>query len=343
MNRPENVKTVAIIRSGALGDTVYATSILNALTKQYGDEIKIDWIGAPSAQSLFKNDPRVNHVFIIKHRKVPVWLSPEKRKIVAFSKKNPYDLLINLESNGPIFNPLAEKTRARYKIGYPFTEPVKSEGPQHMVETIRATYAGIIDDAILKNAYPKLFGSDFNVLKKKFSLPEKYIVINPSNSHTNRSRINYRAWPAEKWKELISTLGKKENLILIGNRGEEEYFEQLKPYPDNVIDLSAKTNLPELIAVMSHAQALITTDTGPAHIASATSTPVFCLVGPTNPAFTGPYKTLFNEVHIISKNLACSPCYYLPHIKDCTDNICMKEITVEDVMNALSEKLHESH
>lgn len=341
MSKLENIKTVAIIRSGALGDTVYATSILDALTQQYGNDIKIDWIGAPSAESLFKNDPRVNRVFIIKHRKIPVWLSPEKRKIIAASKKNPYDLLINLESNGPIFNPLAEKTHAHHKVGYPFTEPVKREEAVHMVETIRATYASIVDPEVLSNSYPKLFGSDFSTLQEKFSLPDKYIVINPSNSHTNRSRINYRAWPAEKWKELIATLGEKKQLVLIGNKGEEAYFDSLKPYPENVIDLSAKTNLPELISVMSHAQALITTDTGPAHIASATSTPVYCLVGPTNPAFTGPYKTPFNEVHIISKNLDCSPCYYLPHIKECTDNICMKEISVDDVIKTLEENLHE--
>ena len=337
MQELENIKSVIIIRSGALGDTVYSSVVLDALVQQYGEGLKIDWIGAPSIQSLFKYDKRVEQTFIIKHRKFPIWLSKEKRKIISFSKSHPYDLLINLESDGPTFNPLAVAIHARHKIGYPFSKPVHKENDRHMVEHIRAHFSAIIDEGIINNTYPKLFGKEFDNLKEKYSLPEQYIIINPSNSHTNRNKINYRAWPAEKWKELIHRLGQQENLILIGNKGEEKYFDLLKPYPKKVIDLSGKTDLTELISIMSQAKALITTDTGPAHVASATGTPVYCLIGPTDPALTGPYKTPYNEIHIISKNLECSPCYFLPHIKTCRDNICMKEITVDDVLNSLEE------
>lgn len=336
MQKPENIKSVIIIRSGALGDTVYSSVVLDALVQQYGEDIKIDWIGAPSIKSLFKYDKRINQTFIIKHRKFPIWLSREKKKIISFSKTNPYDLLINLESDGPTFNPLAVAIDAKHKIGYPFTKPSPKENDRHMVEHIRAHFSAIIDENIIDNTYPKLFGKEFGGLKEKYSLPEQYIIINPSNSHTNRNKINYRAWPAEKWKELINQLGEKKNLVLIGNKGEEKYFDLLKPYPKSVIDLSGKTDLTELISIMSQAKSLITTDTGPAHVASATGTPVYCLIGPTDPTLTGPYKTPANEIHVISKNLECSPCYFLPHIKTCRDNICMKEITVEDVLSRLS-------
>ncbi|PHR59438.1 MAG: hypothetical protein COA44_00405 [Arcobacter sp.] len=137
----------------------------------------------------------------------------------------------------------------------------------------------------------------------------------------------------------MKQLSEKKNIILIGGKGEEAYFKELQPYPKNVIDLSGKNNLTELISIIQNAKALITTDTGPAHIASATATTVYCLIGPTNPTSTGPYKTPFNEVHIISKNLDCSPCYYLPHIKECKDNICMKEITVENVLSTIKASL----
>lgn len=335
MKKLENIKSIIIIRSGALGDTVYATSVLDALTQQFGKDITIDWIGAPSASSLFKYDSRVNKVFIIRHRRIPLFFSLEKRKIVKHSKKNPYDLLINLESDGPIFNPLAKAIQAKNKIGYPYTRPVKDPKAVHMVENIRTFYRSIVSDTIYKNSFPKLFGEPLETIRKKILLPSRYIVIAPSNSHTNRDKINYRAWPAKQWKELIEKLAKKEKIILVGNKGEEEYFKALQPYPENVMDLNGKTNLTELISVIEHANALITTDTGSAHIASATATPVYCLIGPTNPDFTGPYQTPYNDVHIISKNLDCSPCYYLPHIKECTDNICMKQISVDDVLNAL--------
>lgn len=334
MQKLENVKSILIIRSGALGDTVYATVVLDALTQQFGNNIKIDWIGIPACFSLFQHDRRVNQIFTLKHRKLPAFINAEKRHIISYSKKNPYDVLINLEQ-GTQFNDLAKAIQSKVKLGIPFTVPDSNEDKIHMVDLIRSVYKKIIRQDIHDNSYPKLFGEVFSTVQEKFSIPKNYIVINPSNSHTKRHKINYRAWPIERWKQLIEKLSKKETLILIGNKGEEAYFKALQPYSKNVIDLSGKTSLTELISIINQAKLMITTDTGPAHIASATSTSVYCLIGPTNPAVTGPYQTPINKVHIISKNLECAPCYYLPRRDKCKDNICMKEITVNDVLEAL--------
>jgi len=334
MKALQNIKSVLIIRSGALGDTVYATVVLDALIQQFGEDIKIDWIGIPACFSLFKHDKRVNKIFTLKHRKLPALINPEKRRIISSSKKHPYDLLINLEQ-GNQFNDLAIKIQAHTKIGSPFTLPKTDPNKSHMVDLIRAMYKDIIDINIHNSSYPKLFGEDFNLVQKKFGLSDNFIVINPSNSHTKRNKINYRAWPVDSWKALINKLPKDENIILLGNKGEESYFKALQPYPKNVIDLSGKTNLSELISIVDQARLMITTDTGPAHIASATSTSVFCLVGPTNPELTGPYQMPENKVHIISKNLDCAPCYDLPHRDQCKNNICMKQITVTDILKSI--------
>jgi len=334
MKKLENVKSVLIIRSGALGDAVYATSIIGAIKEQFGNNVSIDWIGTPLSQSLFEFDKRINKVILLKHRKLPLLLNVEKLKIVLLSIKNPYDLVINLEL-GSHFSDLTRAIKAKTKVGEPYNSKPKSTKDEHMVDSLKRYCSEIIQTNILKNSYPQLFGEEISIIEKKFTLPKSYIVINPSNSHTNRNKINYRAWPAEKWKTLINSIDTSIQVILIGNKGEETYFDSLKPFNQNIIDLSAKTNLTELIGIIKHAKYLITTDTGPAHIASATNTPVYCLIGPTKPSRTGPYKTPINEVNIITKNVECSPCYNTDRIKNCTDNICMKEISVEDVLNTL--------
>jgi ADP-heptose:LPS heptosyltransferase len=336
MHKLENIKSVIIIRSGALGDTVYATAVLDALKRQFGEETIIDWVGTPACLSLFKYDERVHQVFVLKHRKLPAIINLEKRRIISYSKKHAYDLLINLEQ-GTHFHDLAKKIKATVKIGNPFTKPEPTSAKMHMVEFLRSFYMSVIDQQICTTSYPKLFGAPFALVQKNYSLPDEYIILNPSNSHTKRDKINYRAWPVEKWKELIDKLSEKQNIVLIGNSGEESYFKHLQPYPKTLIDLSGRTGLAELIAVIENAKYMVTTDTGPAHIASATSTPVYCLIGPTNPDLTGPYKTPKNEVYIISKDLECSPCYYLPHRQTCKDNVCMKEICVADVAEAISK------
>ncbi len=92
-----------------------------------------------------------------------------------------------------------------------------------------------------------------------------------------------------------------------------------------------------MVSVVEKSKALIVTDTGTAHIASAVNTAVFCLIGPTPAEQTGPYKTPFNEVYIISAGLSCSPCYKTDVMKACKDNICMKNIKASKVLNLLNE------
>jgi len=77
---------------------------------------------------------------------------------------------------------------------------------------------------------------------------------------------------------------------------------------------------------------MVTTDTGPMHIAAAMGTPVVALFGPTAPWRTGP----FGDGHVvIRKELPCSPCFK----KKCTDPRCMGTIEVEEVLQAVMAKI----
>lgn len=330
----ENIKSILIIRCGALGDLVYSTSIMDALVAQYGPHISIDWVTTPGTGKLFEQDPRVNRTYDLKHRKLPIWMSSQKKAIVKTSKINAYDLAINLEQNTH-FDALLKAVHAIHKIGSPYTTPKLHPNTKHMVDVIKAIYAPAVTDDILKNAMPKLYGSSFEVLKKKYQLPEKYLTFNPSNSHTTSSRLNYRAWPLKHWKEIIETLNSDIPIVILAGKNESAALTELHPYPTNIIDLAGQTPLPDLIGVINHAQALLTTDTGPAHLASATNTPVYALIGPTPLENTGPYQGPNNEVHIITKNLDCAPCYKTPVMDACHNNICMSSITPSDVISAM--------
>ncbi len=103
-----------------------------------------------------------------------------------------------------------------------------------------------------------------------------------------------------------------------------------------MLDLVAKTSLVELIGVIDGACGLVATDTGTAHMASAVNTEVFALIGPTPADVTGPYQSPYNKVHIISANLECSPCYKTEVMKNCKDNICMKQITTQMVLDEIN-------
>jgi len=329
----KDVKRVLILRCGALGDLVYATSAIDALRAQYGEDITIDLITTPGTAKLFEFDPRVNQTFHLKHKKLPIWLSPQKRAIIRASEQKPYDLFINFEM-GKQFLSLSQAIVAKHKTGWFFSNPDFSN-VTHMVDICKSFYAPVIASEILQNASPRIIGKSFSEVQSKLNLPEQFLVLSPSNSHNKKSRLNHRAWPQTHWKNLIALLPPELPVIMVGGKGEEAFFETIKPYPPQVIDLVGKTSISEMIAIIDHAKALIVTDTGTAHIASALNTPIFCLIGPTPADTTGPYQSKKNEVHIITLNLPCSPCYKTEVMKQCKENICMTQITPEMVLASL--------
>jgi ADP-heptose:LPS heptosyltransferase len=332
----DTVKKFLIIRCGALGDLVYATSIIDAIQLEYGEKSQIDFVCTPGSGTLFNGDSRVNCVYPLKHKKIPLLLSRQKKAVVNASKKEPYDILINFE-HGKQFKGLVKSIQATQKIG-PLTDGFDSYVPSniiHMVENTKYFFKEIVSEETLEKSFPKLVGTPKDEVIEKYKLSEKYIIISPSNSHQKKGTLNYRAWENESWKLLIAKLSKEIEVVIIGNRGEDEFFDKLKPYPKNVIDLVAKTSLSDLVGVISSARALVATDTGTAHMASAVNCEVFALIGPTPGDSTGPYQSPHNIVHLISAKLECSPCYKTEVMKNCTDNICMKQISVDMVYNSI--------
>ncbi|NPA60225.1 MAG: glycosyltransferase family 9 protein [Epsilonproteobacteria bacterium] len=331
-----SVKSVLIIRCGALGDLVYATSVIDALKLEYTQDTIIDFVCTPGSGTLFNKDTRVNKVFSLKHKKIPYILSSDKKKIVEYSKKNPYDLLINFEY-GKQFKSLLKKIVAKKKVGALFND-IEIDKNLNRGELQKQYFKSIVSKKNLDMSFPKVVHSTFEDIKGKYNLQEKYIVIAPSNSHVNKKSLNYRAWENKSWVELIKKLSQNIQVVIVGAKGEKSFFKNLQPYPNNVIDLVGKNNIYELNSVVKYAQAVVCTDSAVGHIAAALNTQVFILMGPNSTVTDSPYKTPYNKINIISKNLECSPCYKTEVMKNCKDNKCMKLINVNDVYDCIKSE-----
>jgi ADP-heptose:LPS heptosyltransferase len=87
---------------------------------------------------------------------------------------------------------------------------------------------------------------------------------------------------------------------------------------------------------MRRCDLFVSNDTGPLHMAAAMGTPTIGLFGPNSPtryAPVGSHNTsIFKDVH-------CSPCIQIHRgrIDDCRDGICVKQITVDEVWDAVLE------
>ncbi|MFN2493327.1 MAG: lipopolysaccharide heptosyltransferase II [Pyrinomonadaceae bacterium] len=144
--------------------------------------------------------------------------------------------------------------------------------------------------------------------------------------------INSRAkrWPAERYASLADRLIDEQDahVILIGAAGETEISlrisEQMHAKP---VMLTGRTDLKELVAILSLIDLLITNDTGPAHIASALGRPTLVIFGPTNPLTTRPFSPLGD---IVQHPPDCAPCM----LRDCPiDHRCMTAITPGEVFD----------
>jgi ADP-heptose:LPS heptosyltransferase len=98
------------------------------------------------------------------------------------------------------------------------------------------------------------------------------------------------------------------------------------------VNLAGKTSLKTLAALYKKAELLLTTDTGPMHIAAAIKTPVVALFGPTAPWRTGPYG---DGHQVIQVDMECIPCFK----RTCDTCACMEQITAQMVINRLEKML----
>ncbi|HMK76734.1 MAG TPA: lipopolysaccharide heptosyltransferase II [Thermodesulfobacteriota bacterium] len=130
---------------------------------------------------------------------------------------------------------------------------------------------------------------------------------------------------AEKWQARILLFGKEEERPIVD--------EILHYLGTEGIDLTGKTGLLQLAALLERCTLLVTNDTGTMHMATAVGIPVAALFGSTPPLATGPW----GEGHVVVKrDVPCSPCWKRICPKD---HRCMDLITVDEVEKVVDKQL----
>ena len=330
-------KKVLIIRCGLLGDTIDATSVIKPLIELYGPSVEIYWVSKPGICELFKFDSRVKKVYSLRRTKLPFFLNIDKFRIILDSLFHPFDLILNLEISNK-FNDIVKYSRSRKKIGMPYKFINDDIFEEHRVNHQLRILDSFYNKYDKTQAKPSIIGEDINNIKNKFPVNKEYIVFCPTNSHVgNKNHRGYRSWPEGNWKKLINKIINETvlNILLVGNKDEQKYFEIFHPLNERVFDLSGMTSIPELISIMKLSDCVVATDSGSVHVAGAVAKNIVSIHGPTNSFQSSPFKTDNNNVRIASLNLKCSPCYDTDVIKSCPKNICMHDLDAEKVFSLI--------
>jgi lipopolysaccharide heptosyltransferase II len=99
--------------------------------------------------------------------------------------------------------------------------------------------------------------------------------------------------------------------------------------PSRAVVLAGHTTITELVGVLSSALALVSNDTGPAHLGAALGVPTVTIFGPTEHFATHPVGP---RAAMVRHAVECAPCM----LRDCPiDHRCMTRVGVEDVIAAV--------
>ncbi|MEM9443867.1 MAG: glycosyltransferase family 9 protein [Verrucomicrobiota bacterium] len=158
------------------------------------------------------------------------------------------------------------------------------------------------------------------IKQSKLSELDGYIVIHPySNWQT-------KLWPWRNYEQVVRAFP-KENFILIGKGS----FFPCKA--DNIQDLRGRTSICELIEILANAKLVLSTDSGPTHIAALYNRPIITLFGATDAHKTSPSAT---KTRCLSAQLKCQPCLN----RSCKEHrpmACMENIDIRDVTTLISQ------
>ena len=163
------------------------------------------------------------------------------------------------------------------------------------------------------------------------NIRKEFIVFHPGSARAEKF------WNAQRWAEVINHAGDKHDVDLVITGGtaplEQLHIGDIKAkVRHRVIDLSGKTDLLTLAALLARARLLITVDSAPMHLASASQTPQVILFGPTNPFHWRPRES---PALILQGELASPLTEFVPK----QPRLPMNQISTQAVIGAMETLL----
>jgi heptosyltransferase II len=140
-----------------------------------------------------------------------------------------------------------------------------------------------------------------------------------------------KCWPPVRFAEVADRLRRDfdADVILFGTAAETEVSAAISNgMRQRPIDLTGRTAIADLPALLAQCHLFIGNDSGAMHVAAAVGLPVVVIFGPTDPERTAPVTP---RCTIVQEKPHCGPCF----LRRCPiDHRCMRRITPDAVISA---------
>ena len=349
----KNTESVLIIRLDAIGDFILWLDSAQYFRKIYSDK-KIVLLGNQTWADLAKKFPYWDAVWELDRRKFYRNL-PYRVRLLKKVRKAGFEVVMQTTYSREFLygDAIVRISGARKKIG--------SVGDCIIIQPIEKKISNLFYTQLIPATPKPLMELQRNAefvrgLDYIFQpgLPDIMPVAQGINNPVANSSPYFvlfagaswagRQWPIEKFSELASLVFHETGMsaVICGGATERQLGEALIAIMDiPVVNMVGETSLAELVAVIRDAQFLLGNETSAVHIASAVTTPAFCLLGGGHYRRFMPYdieseteKSL--PVPIIHK-MDCFGCDWQCRyfIKDNEPAPCIGKISVEEAFAAL--------
>jgi lipopolysaccharide heptosyltransferase I len=325
-------KRIALLKPSALGDIVHALPVLSALRAKF-PKAHVTWVVNRSYAALLDGHPDLSEVLSFS-RRGGIWAIV---KLARELYRRRFDLVIDLQGllrTGA----MAAATLATRRIGLAdaregaraiYTDTIPVDPQTHAVDRYWR-----IAEALGVGGCPKRFVvpmSDGAMAWADSTLtgrPRPWLMLGVG------ARWVTKRWPAAHFADLASRFQRRYGgtVIFVGGAEESSIVQSIIPrLAGPMIDLTGKTTLPQLAAILAVADAVLANDTGPAHLAAALGRPVVAPYTCTKVQLHGPY----GQRGGVESAVACQGSY----LKTCRRMDCMAELTPDRLWPALEETL----
>jgi lipopolysaccharide heptosyltransferase I len=332
---------IALIKPSALGDIAHSLPVLSALRKRF-PEAHISWVVNRGYAPILEQHPDLNAVIPFDRGALRKgWLKGglEFFRFLRHLRAQRFDMVIDLQgllrtglmtlaSGAAVRIGLAT---AREGAMFCYTYRVDDRnGVSHAVDRYWRVIESLGDAPTAKTFHvPIQPEAKLWAHAQLQPYPQPWLAVGVG------SRWLTKRWPPEHFAALVRKAQERfgGTAIFVGTPEEASLAEQAASLvPGSTLQLTGKTALPQLVAILSEVDAMIANDTGPLHLAVALGRPVLAPYTCTLIERTGPYG---QDDRAIATSIWCRGSY----LKTCPRMECMTELTPDRLWPSLETLL----
>ncbi|MHA6792133.1 glycosyltransferase family 9 protein [Pseudonocardia bannensis] len=277
----DGVRRIAVLRCNAIGDYLMATPALAALRAAY-PAAEVTLLGAPwHAEFLGRRPGPVDRVWVLPD--VPglagqpgdVPPAAELPGFLAVARAERFDVAVQLHGGGGRSNPLVAELGARCAVGLRAADapPLDRTVPYRYYQPEAARYLEVVGllGAAGPAEYPELaVTADERRVAVGLLRPGRgpWVAVHAGATDPRRR------WAAARFARVVEQLCRDgASVVLTGASGDAATSREIQDLAGvPVLDLTGRTGLGVLAAVLQRCAVMISNDTGPLHLARAVGT-----------------------------------------------------------------------